>query len=258
MSNLLATIRQWRYPQEFRIKPALWPPDVKQALRGVILRSATTEATATPPSAEASYLRILVDVATGLWRLQQKILQPGTDRPREEMRRAYRSFESTWDALVQAGVEILDHTDTPFSPGLSLKVIAFQPTPGIKRERVIETLRPTIYYKQQLLQIGEVIVGVPEVQEVQVITEPPAPPDEQIEELPSQPPEELEPENGQIEKQEEQIEQVAQSSEALKQPSTIAQQATESVTSAQAIDGKVSQKQPLAKLTRKDKRKAKR
>jgi hypothetical protein len=89
------------------------------------------------------------------------MLQPGTDRPREEMRRVFRHVESGWDVLAQAGVEILDHTDAPFSPGQSLKVIEYQPTPGLGREKVLETIKPTVYLKKHMVQMGEVIVGTP-------------------------------------------------------------------------------------------------
>jgi hypothetical protein len=45
---------------------------------------------------------------------------------------------------------------------MSLKVLCFQPTPGLRRERVIETIKPTIYFKGKTIQMGEVIVGKPE------------------------------------------------------------------------------------------------
>lgn len=161
MINLLRNVRQWRYPKEFRIGEPIWAYNLLPVLER--LSSALSAQVATPTTLdETTYSRMLADVATGLWRLRQKMLQPGTDQPLEEMRRAYRPFASAWDALIEAGITILDHTDTPFNSGLLLRVLAFQPTPGIVRETVIETIRPTIYYKQQLLQPGEVIVGTPE------------------------------------------------------------------------------------------------
>ncbi len=105
---------------------------------------------------------MLADVATELWRLRERMLQPGTDQPLAEMRRAYRSFESAWDTLMEAGISIEEHTGSSFIAGMSLRVLAFQPTPGITRETVIQTLRPSVYYEQQLIQEGEVIVGTPE------------------------------------------------------------------------------------------------
>lgn len=165
MNNLLRNVRQWRYPKEFRIGAPLWTYDILTELQ----RLSTALSTPVPPPPtldEAAYGHILADVATSLWRLRQRMLQPGTDQPLEEMRRAYRSFESAWDALMEAGITIQDHTGTLFKAGLLLHVLAFQPTPGIARETVIQTLRPTVYYHQQLLQPGEVIVGTPELSEM--------------------------------------------------------------------------------------------
>ena len=107
----------------------------------------------------------LADVATGVWRLRQRFLQPGSDQPREELRRAYRDVEALWDTLSGAGLEILDHTGALYEPGQSLKVLAFQPTPGIDRERVLETIKPTVYLQSEWLQMGEVIVATPSHQE---------------------------------------------------------------------------------------------
>ena len=161
MFNVLRSIRQWRYPKEFRIATPIWSYDLLPVLEQ-LSSALSTRVTSSSTLDETTYSRMLADVATGLWRLRLKMLQPGTDQPLKEMRGVYRSFASAWDALMEAGITIQDHTDTPFNAGLRLRVLAYQPTPGIARETVIETFRPTIYYKQQPLQVGEVIVGTPE------------------------------------------------------------------------------------------------
>jgi hypothetical protein len=91
------------------------------------------------------------------------MLEPGTDRPLDEMRRAYRHLESVMDVAREAGLEIQDHTGAPFHSGMALQVLAFQPTPGVQREKVEETIKPTIYLNGTMIQMGEVIVATPEV-----------------------------------------------------------------------------------------------
>ena len=165
MNSLWAGLRQWMYPPEFRIAPCVWPPELLAAIQQLAqaLAAKATDGTPQPDAAaEKKQIRFLAEVGTGLWRLRQKMLQPGTDRPLEEMRRAYRHLESVWDVLAEAGVEIQDHTDALFDPGMSLRVIAFQPTAGIERERVLETIKPTIYFQKRTIQMGEVIVATPE------------------------------------------------------------------------------------------------
>jgi len=107
--------------------------------------------------------RVMAEVGTGLWRLRRKLVQPGTDRPHDETRGAYRHLESVWDALKQHGIEIRDHTDEPVpeTGTYALKVITYQPTAGLTRERVVETIKPSIYWNSDTLQVGEVIVGTP-------------------------------------------------------------------------------------------------
>lgn len=153
-----------------RIKPPVWPRQLMRTLRNLGAGSSSTSSEPKQMRVDATeHLRMLADLATNLWRLQQKMLQPGTNEPHAEMRSAYRSFEAAWNTLSQAGVEIQDHTGNLFNSGLLLRVLAFQQTPDITQETVLETIRPSVYYKQQLIQPGEVIVGTPEY-----VTPPPA------------------------------------------------------------------------------------
>jgi hypothetical protein len=153
------------FPQEFRISEAPWTADeitqlerIAEVITGWL--NSGNHGDGLKPSDD--HKAFLAEVGTGLWRLRQKMIQPGTNKPLEEMRRAYRHFESVWDTLAKDGVEILDHTGEEFDAGRSIKVLAYQPTPGLRRERVTETIKPTIYAKDDLVQMGEVIVGTPE------------------------------------------------------------------------------------------------
>jgi hypothetical protein len=102
--------------------------------------------------------RLLGDLATNLWRLRQRLL---TGEPVEPVRRCLREVEAMWDRLGEEQIEIQDHTGTLYDPSLSLRVAAFQPTVGLEQDRIVETLKPTVYWRQQRIQIGEVIVGIP-------------------------------------------------------------------------------------------------
>lgn len=174
--GLGGTIRQWMYPQEFRIDPPVWPPELIEAVAwvGESMQAGERQKTAggsRGQAAAAAQLGLMTQVGTGLWRLRNKMVEAATGRPREEIRRAYRHLESVWDAMVEAGFDIQDHTGAPFDSGLSLKVIAFQPMAGMVREQVIETIKPTIYFNRERIQMGEVIVGCPEVDSEQATRE---------------------------------------------------------------------------------------
>ena len=156
--ELRASLRQYLFPREFRIGAPVWQEDIRVQMQKIV------ELLRTPPAdaPEKANVRLLADLATGLWRLRSKMVQPGTGQPLDSMTRAYRHFESVWDALTGEGVKVHDNTGEPFHRGRALLVRAFQPMPGLGREVIVETIKPTVYFKNDLIQKGEVIVGSPE------------------------------------------------------------------------------------------------
>jgi hypothetical protein len=106
---------------------------------------------------------LLAQLGTSLWRMRQKMLCPSTNQPREELGSVWSHFEAAWGTLTDAGFQIQDHTGEPFDSGRDLKTLAFEPTANLTRETVIETIRPSIFFRDQRIQLGEVIVGTPTV-----------------------------------------------------------------------------------------------
>lgn len=108
------------------------------------------------------HLRLLADIVNGLWRLKNKMVDEETNEPLDEMQKAFRHFESIWDALKSAGININEHEkNSSFDSGLALNVLSFQPMSGLNREIIIETIKPSISYKDRPIQTGQVIVGTP-------------------------------------------------------------------------------------------------
>lgn len=171
LQQLGGAVRQLAQPREFRIQPVAYSPEMLDLIERLALSMGTKPAAPGPAVEEtvqyqqlmSFMINLLSQVGTGLWRLRQKMVKAGSDEPLDEMRRAFRHLESTWDALVQAGVEIQDHTGQAVPEGgvYALKAIAYEATPGIDREQVIETVKPSIYFRSQRIQMGEVIVGTP-------------------------------------------------------------------------------------------------
>ena len=80
---------------------------------------------------------------------------------RAEMKLVYRQIEGILDRLRETGLEIMDSTGQPYDEGLPLKVVSTQPMPGVAQAQIIETIRPTIHWQNQVIQTGEVVVGTP-------------------------------------------------------------------------------------------------
>lgn len=105
---------------------------------------------------------LFVDLANAAWALQRKSCDPITNERKEEFRSIARHIDQLSECLEEVGVKIQNHTNEPFDSGQSLEVIAFQPTAGIRRDVVVETIRPTVYLKGIRIQMGQVVVATPE------------------------------------------------------------------------------------------------
>lgn len=163
----LAGVRQLQYAPEFRIAAPVLSDRLLDALQveGGSGRAGAEPRPDSPDSSTApaaSTERLLAIVSTGLWRLRNQMRDPTTGEVREELRRPFRHLASVWDALAEHGIDIEEYGNRPFDSGMALKVIAFQPMPGLGRETISETIKPAVYLGGRLIQMGEVIVGTPE------------------------------------------------------------------------------------------------
>lgn len=106
-------------------------------------------------------IRGLADIGTNTWKAREKLVDVNGE-PKEETKRTYRHIEAVLRRLVDMEVRVVSHDHEIFDYGMPLRVIATQPTSGLERDTIIETLKPTIYWRGEMIQMGEVIVGIPQ------------------------------------------------------------------------------------------------
>ncbi|MEX2409838.1 MAG: hypothetical protein WD607_00465 [Candidatus Paceibacterota bacterium] len=158
--NLVNRIIQLKYPKEFRILTLEAPVDELKHLEKLIKElSESIEPENEPSGSKEINSEFISEVSVGAWRLKKKMTDPSTGEPLNETSRAYRHLESVFITLEKEGVEIQDHDGQPFDAGLSIKVLTYQPTLGIDKEYVLETIKPSIYLKGDRILMGEVIVA---------------------------------------------------------------------------------------------------
>lgn len=97
------------------------------------------------------------DLATHVWRARNRL----GAAPPEVARRTLRHLDAATETLRELAVTSKDWLNEPYDPGLPLKVISFQPTEGLARDTIIEIVRPAVFWRQRLVQSGEVVVGRP-------------------------------------------------------------------------------------------------
>jgi len=166
----MGSLRQLMYPKEFRIESKRTTAETLELLRQFLLREQSEPTQSLDPHAKAGLPTgadisdtTLSDLGTCLWRIRDRMIDRETGMPAEGNRRTFRHLQSAWDVLAQVGVRILDHTNETVPEGgiYSLKAVAYEPTSGLARETVIETVKPTIYLQDRMIQMGEVIIGTP-------------------------------------------------------------------------------------------------
>lgn len=168
--SLAQRIRSVFTPAALRVSPHPWPPGLPEAVHELAneLRWETIRGQQPAQPAEEPHVDDLIDLAVSLWRLQKRLQGgPGRAEPVEGRERDYHHLRAAMEALERAGVEARDHDGMLYSDYGSdfLDPIAFQPTPGLDRQRVIQTVAPTIFVRGEWARMGKVIVGVPESDE---------------------------------------------------------------------------------------------
>jgi hypothetical protein len=167
--NILNDIRQWCYPSEFRIpRPAGRPfaDDINAVLKtlseAIHTLSAEAPISGNQPSGSAvDDERFICDLSTRLWRLRNSLQQPGSQEAVPGVERGYRHLERLLFSLENLGIRIVDRTGSFYDPGMALKVVSSEPMDGIGSEIIKETICPAVYRDEKLIQVPQVVVGIP-------------------------------------------------------------------------------------------------
>jgi hypothetical protein len=116
----------------------------------------------TEPSVADAHEKALASIATNTWKAKSRLKGADSVQGSSVLKRINGDIERIWNVLIEdLGLEIKDHTGKDYDYGMALKVVTTQPTAGINKERVTETIKPTIYWKNKIIQIGEVVVATP-------------------------------------------------------------------------------------------------
>ena len=113
---------------------------------------------------ERQLTRLYATFATNVWRLRRQVLDAETGEPKEGFERVARYVASLAGALEDASVTIEDYDGRPYDAGDAVTVIAIEPREDLRRDEYVETLVPTVRWKnaqgkQVFLQLAEVVVG---------------------------------------------------------------------------------------------------
>lgn len=149
----------------FAIPPAVWPSEgvVTEILLSLITDRPVAQPARVNPSTEAKtdYFRVIVSVATNIWRIENEVLDPDSGQIRAGMEGLAARIEAIYQNLGEFGIVVQDHTGEAYNESQSLNVLEVIPTPGLDKTLIRETVLPSIYWNDRLIQNGEVKIATP-------------------------------------------------------------------------------------------------
>jgi hypothetical protein len=154
--------RQWMHPVPFRIKES---PDLVAISKDVLLgQEAAPAARPTGQAMDADFkhvLKTIAAVATALWRVRTKLEAESKVVLPSELRHLPRHIESAWDALAAGGFEVQDHKGQLYVPGMAVNPVTYTPDPSVPPNTIVESLKPSLFWKDLLIQRADVILAAP-------------------------------------------------------------------------------------------------
>jgi hypothetical protein len=149
--------RQLMHPVPFRIKES---PDLVAISKDVPLGPEAAPA-ARPTGQNMDVLKTVAAVATALWRVRTKLKAESKAELPSELRHLPRHIESAWDALASGGFEVKDHKGELCVPGMAVNPVTYTPAPSVPPNTIVESLKPTLFWKDLLIQRADVILAAP-------------------------------------------------------------------------------------------------
>jgi hypothetical protein len=142
--------------------------DIPDEVHGTFLDTRTS---ASPSSSTAgaviptALVNAVLSIATAVWRIRSRVEdstgETKEDISKDDLKKMKRYLDTIFHSLSGVGIEIRDRTGEAFDYGLPEKVVTAQSQSGISKEQILETLRPTIYWSNQIVQQGEVVIATP-------------------------------------------------------------------------------------------------
>jgi hypothetical protein len=143
------------------IPPNDWRKELPK-LKQIAASEAVMQAVEQVQQRNEAWTIALCEIAIHAWRAQRRMKDRHSGEVKEEHKATHRNIEGILNTLESVGFTLRDREGEGYDYGLPEKVIASEKRPGISREIVAETIRPSIFYTDQLIKPGEIVIATPE------------------------------------------------------------------------------------------------
>lgn len=106
----------------------------------------------------SSQVEELVELATEIWRIEQRLAKSADSLPEIQKKGLENSVHKLKAYLDKYDVEIVDYTDKKFNDGLNLDVLSVEKDSTIEVPFVKETVEPSIICKGQVVKKAKIIL----------------------------------------------------------------------------------------------------
>ena len=106
-----------------------------------------------------SSIDLVSSLAIEMWRLDKRVNKVLAESPIDNS--IVDQIQRIKDIFRKQDVEICEHTDTEYNDGMSVKVLHVEEVDNLPlgKMKVLETVKPSVYLKGQVISHGEIIVG---------------------------------------------------------------------------------------------------
>ena len=143
------------------LPPGVSPADLKQEPREEG-QGINSNAAATLQEFEQKVVSCCLEMVIHAWRAERRMKDRATGEVRDEYRLVYRNIAGIQESLSAMGFHVKDREGEAYDYGLPEKVVAAEKRAGLSREIVTETIRPSVFFRDQLVREGEIIIAVPD------------------------------------------------------------------------------------------------
>ncbi len=105
--------------------------------------------------------KLITSIGVEIWRLEKRLNKLDNENPNLELTPFFDQVQRIKDIFMREGIVIKDYLTEGYKEGISLKVLSFEEDASLPPGalKVVETVRPTIFYKDKVIFHGEVVVA---------------------------------------------------------------------------------------------------
>ncbi len=95
------------------------------------------------------------------WRMEKRLKKLQEENPTLDLSAFFDQVQRIKDIFIREGIVVKDYLEEDYREGISLKVLHFEDDPTLPpgMARIVETVRPTIFYNDKVIFHGEVVVA---------------------------------------------------------------------------------------------------